>query len=91
MRIGISLFRIGSLLLFLGYALMLLGSLSMFGLIIYGVYAIFVESLIFGLSMIGGAVVGTFILRLVSAALMAVGEICLEKSSTQKSGAQRPT
>lgn len=76
--------RIGSLFLFLGYALMVVGSISMFGLLIYGMYAIFAESLLFGLSMIGGAVVGTFILRLVSAALMALGGACLEKSSNQQ-------
>ncbi len=57
----------------LGMGLGFAGGLALFGLIIAGVYTLFADSFGNGLMMIGGAVVGGWILNLVSGVLMVSG------------------
>ena len=65
--------RLGMLLSFLGTALMLLGGFFCFALLIYGIYVLFVKSVIGGLTAIGASCVLTFLVRLVSGLLIAAG------------------
>ncbi len=67
--------RVFFLMLFtwLGYLLQFGGGLALVGLLIYGVYALFFKSVAVGLMMIGGAVVGGWIVQIVSRLLIAAG------------------
>ncbi len=56
--------RFGMLLSLLGTALMLLGGFFCFALLIYGIYVLFVKSVIIGLIAIGASCVLTFLVRL---------------------------
>jgi hypothetical protein len=65
--------------LFLIFAqlLQVVGGFALIGLLIYGIYTIFATSIGLGLMMIGGAVVGAWILALVTGLLFASGEAIL--------------
>jgi len=57
----------------LGYLLQFGGGLALAGLFFYGIYALFAKSVAVGLMMIGAAVVGGWIVQIVSGLLIAAG------------------
>lgn len=67
----------GGLLTTIGFLLQVVGGFAVFGLFIYGVYTLFVTSIAVGLMMIGGAVVGAWVVSLVSGLCIAAGDALL--------------
>jgi hypothetical protein len=57
----------------LGYLLQFGGGLALAGVFFYGIYVLFAKSIAIGLMMIGGAVVGGWIIQIVSGLLFAAG------------------
>ena len=57
----------------LGYLLQFGGGLALVGVFFYGIYALFAKSIAGGLMMIGAAVVGGWIIQIVSSLLIAAG------------------
>ena len=57
----------------LGWILRILGGLALFGVLIYGVYALFAKSILFGFMLIGGAVVGGWVIQILSGLLFLAG------------------
>lgn len=57
----------------LGWLLRILGGLALVGVLICGVYALFAKSILFGFMLIGGAVVGGWVIQLVSGLLFLAG------------------
>jgi hypothetical protein len=57
----------------LGYLLQFGGGFALMGLFIYGVYTLFATSIAGGLMMIGGAVVGGWVIQIISGLLIAAG------------------
>ena len=68
MRTAITMIFFGA-----GWLLQILGGLGIFGLFIYGIYALFAKSIIGGLVLIGASVVGGWVIRFVSGLLMLAG------------------
>lgn len=68
MREVIVMFFVG-----LGYLLQIIGGFALIGIFFYGIYTFFATSIAIGLMMIGGAVVGGWIVRIVSVLLIAMG------------------
>lgn len=56
-----------------GYLLQHVGGVVLFGLLIYGIYIFFATSMTFGLMLIGVAVMGGWIIQIVSGLLMTLG------------------
>ena len=57
----------------LGYLFQLLGGFVLVGMFFYGIYTLFATSIGIGLMMIGGAVVGGWIIQIISGILIALG------------------
>lgn len=57
----------------LGYLLQFGGGFVLVGVFFYGIYALFAESVTLGLMLIGGAVVGGWVVRIASGLLIAAG------------------
>ena len=57
----------------LAWLLRILGGVALLWLLIYGIYALFAKSVLLGLMLIGGAVVGGWVIRLASGLLLLVG------------------
>jgi hypothetical protein len=57
----------------LGYLLQFGGGLALAGVFFYGIYVLFAKSIAIGLMMIGGAVVGGWVIQIVSGLLFAAG------------------
>lgn len=56
-----------------GYLLQFIGGFALVGIFFYGIYILFATSIATGLMMIGGAVVGGWIIQIVSGVLIAMG------------------
>jgi len=65
--------RFGMFLTFVGMATMTLGGFFCFALFIYGIYVLFMKSVVGGLIAIGASCVLTFVVRFLSGILMAGG------------------
>lgn len=65
MRVYVSLFFMG-----LSYLLMFVGGLAVIALLFAGIYTLFVKSISHGLMMIGGAVVGGWVIQIISSLLV---------------------
>lgn len=57
----------------LGYLLQFGGGLVLVGVFFYGIYALFAKSVALGLMLIGAAVVGGWVVQIVSGLLIAAG------------------
>lgn len=53
-----------------GYLLRIVGGFALMGLFFYGIYVFFAKSIAIGLMMIGGAVVGGWVVQIVSTILI---------------------
>lgn len=58
----------------IGYLLQLIGGFVLVGMFFYGIYTLFATSIAVGLMMIGGAVVGGWIVQIVSGILISMGD-----------------
>ena len=56
-----------------GYLLQIIGIFILGGMFLYGIYTLFATSIAVGLMIIGGVVVGGWILQIVSGILIAMG------------------
>ena len=56
-----------------GYLLQFIGGFALAGIFFYGIYTFFATFIAIGLMMIGGAVVGGWIIQIVSGILIAMG------------------
>lgn len=57
----------------LGYLLQIGGGLALAGVFFFGIYVLFAKSIAVGLIMVGGSVVGGWIIQIVSGLLFAAG------------------
>ncbi len=78
MRTAITMIFFGT-----GWLLQILGGLGIFGLFIYGIYALFVDSIIGGLVFIGASVVGGWVIRFVSGLLMLAGTATIGANNSE--------
>ncbi|ALP54931.1 hypothetical protein Tel_16885 (plasmid) [Candidatus Tenderia electrophaga] len=66
-------FAIMTLFLGLGYLLQVFGGIALLAIFIFGIYTLFTTSMATGLMLIGGVVVGAWILQIISALLITIG------------------
>lgn len=57
------------------------GGIAILGIFISGIYVIFSESVLFGLAMIGAALVASWILPIIAGLIMALGTVCARHST----------
>jgi hypothetical protein len=82
--------RFGMFLSFIGVAIMTLGGFGCFALFLYGIYALFFKSVVGGLVAIGASCVATFLVRLVSGALMGGGAALAARSAEAEVLSEKP-
>ena len=82
--------RFGMFLTFVGMAIMVLGGFFCFALFVYGIYILFMKSVVGGLIAIGASCVLTFPARLLSGLLMAGGSALAARAAETAGASEAP-
>lgn len=82
--------RFGLFLSFVGTAVMMLGGFVCFSLFLYGIYALFFKSVVGGLIAIGASCVATFLVRVLSGALIAGGSSIAARAAESMASEEQP-